>query len=126
MPKPVTIPLKEPIESHHGLVKEIVVRPPTWGDVMGTGSPYTVHFDKEGKPFLVYDEAALAHYCDVLVVEPKNKLILEGEVGLADTMAVREAVVNFFLAAAGAGGGSKTSRKNSSSTSDGDQTQSAA
>ena len=126
MAKNITIPFDKPLEGHDGMVTGITIRPPTWSDVMGVGSPYTVHFDKENSPFIVYDEAALAHYCEVLVVEPKQMLAIESEIELKTTLEVREKIVNFFLVAAGAAGGSKTSPKNSSSNSDGNQTQLAA
>lgn len=124
MSKTVRIELAQPLAGHHGEISALVLRAPTWSDVMGVGSPYTIHRDKEDKPFLVYDEAAIAHYAEACLVEPRDPLLVQG-LCLADTLKVREAVVDFFLAAAGAGGGSSTSSKNSSSNSDGSRTGSA-
>jgi len=118
MSKTVTIPLDEPFAGHKGMTQQLVLRRPNWSDVMGVGAPYTIHSDKEGKGFLVYDEAAIAHYAEALLIEPADTALVSASVGLRDTMKVREAIVDFFLAAAGAGGGSGTSPKSSSSTSD--------
>lgn len=117
MSKTVTIPLSEPITEHRKTYTEIVVREPTWADIIGVGAPYTIHRDREDKAFLVYDETAIAHYVEACVVEPST--ILMDKVGMREALAVREAIVGFFLAAAvgtGAAAGSTTSPTNSGST----------
>lgn len=117
MSKTITIPLAEPIVEHGKTHTAIVLREPIWADILGTGAPYTVHRDKEGQPFLIYDEAAIAHYVERCVVEP-SVLLLEGA-HMRDALAVREAIIDFFLVAAvgsTAAGGSKTSPTNSGST----------
>lgn len=113
MSKTITIPLTEPITRHGKTHAAIVLRKPVWSDIIGVGAPYTIHRDKEDKPFLVYDEAAIAHYVERCVVEP-GLLDLE-EADMADALAVREAVVDFFLAAGRGGAGSTTSPKSSGS-----------
>lgn len=114
MQKNVVIPLPEPISGHRGPIVEVELRPPVWGDVMGVGSPYTVHRDKEDRAFLVYDEAAIAHYAEALVVNAPALLFEKAP--LSVTLQVREAIVDFFLAAERAAAGSMTSPKSCGST----------
>ncbi|MCF4130255.1 hypothetical protein [Methylobacterium sp. SyP6R] len=94
----VTIPLTTPIQWHRDLVREIVLREPTWDDIMPIGHPVTLHSSPEGVQIPVENPAAIMHYAERCVVEPMDMNFLS-QLGLRDTMRVRQAILDFFLSA---------------------------
>ena len=89
---------REPISGHREMVTELVLRPPSGPEYMRIGEPCEVMPDPKGKPVVVDNDAAIAAYFEVCVVEPKDKLLLD-QLGLADAMDVKDEIIGFFGAA---------------------------
>jgi hypothetical protein len=101
MPKTITVKLRTPIVGHGAPVTEVIVREPAGKDLMELGEPYSfIRTPKEGVPiFNEYVEIVQA-YIQRCVTAPKaDWLLLEGQLSLIDALAVKEALLGFFLAA---------------------------
>ena len=109
-----TVPLRRPIKDHGGLVHAVVLREPTWDEVMTHGHPYSVHVSPEGAQIVVENHAAILAYAEACVVEPSSALCLSA-LGLHDTFAVRQAILDFFRTAEPGVADSNTSPETSSS-----------
>nr|USU32911.1 hypothetical protein NG677_04210 [Methylobacterium sp. OTU13CASTA1] len=96
----IRIPLAEPIQGAKGPVETLVLRQPRWNDIMPVGSPYTIHQTPDGARFMVENHGAIEHYARECLVEPDDARLLE-QIGLHDTMQVREAVLDFFTPGSG-------------------------
>ncbi len=125
MTKTVTITLEKPIEGHEGSIRQVVLREPRYGDIMGHGQPYSVHNGPDGEPLVLYDQDAITHYVEACCVTPPEATLLR-QLGMRDTFAVRRAVLGFFLPGAEADGGSKASPPTSGSAAASSPTPSAA
>jgi hypothetical protein len=103
-----TIPLKKPLISPEGPVKQIVLREPTFTEYLVHGDPYTIAASAgTGTPFMVENPEVIATYIRVCLVEPKDPAILEqGKARLARE--VKEAVLAFFRPDVETGEGSAT------------------
>lgn len=120
-----TIELEKPITGHEGEIRKIVLREPTYREVMPNGSPYQVHDTDDGQSVVLYDNEKIRAYAEACLIEPKESDLLK-QLGLRDTMKLREAVLRFFLPPASADAGSATSQKSSGSTAASPPTPSAA
>jgi hypothetical protein len=98
MAKTQTIKLSQPIVGHGSPITEVTVREPTAGQYWANGEPITWSSSKEGVYFRVENDAAIKAYVELCVVEPKDPLLL-GQMTLADAMAVKDAVLGFFIQA---------------------------
>lgn len=105
-PLEITVSLLEPLAGHGGQVKEVKMRPPTHADLMALGDPYVVITLADGKPHVVTEPKTLGEYIGRCLVSP-DPLILE-KMGLADSMRVRKAFVDFFEMALALSAGLKT------------------
>ncbi|MEN3239017.1 hypothetical protein PUR29_36890 [Methylobacterium ajmalii] len=112
----VTIPLTRPVDGHRGEIREVILREPTWGDVMPVGNPYTIHHSPEGVPIVVENPAIIEHYLERCVVEPMHYNLLTN-CNLRDALRVRQALLDFFLNAEPGDAASNTSPGTSSSSS---------
>lgn len=97
MSKNVTITLVEPIVGHT-TIKEIVLRPPGLLEYAAIGDPAAMMRADNDVLQIVENDAAIARYVDCCIVEPADKLLLE-QVGLEDAMAIKEAILDFFVKA---------------------------
>lgn len=112
----VTIQLSEPVVGHQGPITEVVLRPPSLPQYLAIGEPWSVVPAPDGREgAVVENDAAIAAYGEACVAEPRDKLLL-GQIGLADAMAIKDAILDFFVAARQARR-SPTSPTSSSSTS---------
>lgn len=109
-----TITLETPIEGHEGPIREVEFREPKYRDIVGYGAPYSVHSVAGGEEVTIINEAELAHYIEACCVRPKEPDLLR-QLSMADSFAVRRAVLGFFLRPAKAGSGSKASPETSGS-----------
>ena len=126
MAKPVRISLPEPIESHRGMIREIVLREPTYDEYISCGGePYTIGQSEEGALFSIEKPDVIWAYVETCMVEPQDKLLL-GELPWRVAREVRKAILGFFQAPAEASGPSPTSSTTSSSSSTSPSTPSAA
>lgn len=95
--QPVTVPLNEPIEGHEGKVTSITVRPATYATIMRLGEPYTTVRTKDGAIYALEDPATINAYLEAMVDEKAVALL--PQLGMADTLALKKAVLDFFASA---------------------------
>lgn len=116
-----TIPLKKPLQGPNGLVvKEIVLREPTFDEYLENGDPYTVAASQSGIPFMVENADVISKYVNICVVEPKDPQILRSQGGARVAREIKEALLSFFHPDAPAEEDLATSQTNSSSEASGD------
>jgi len=114
----------------HAVVKHLEFREPRWDDIMDLGDPY-VWTDKPGSPGYVVPtpipEVCKA-YAERLIAngdKPGDPLLLP-RLGIRDSFAVRDAIMDFFLSVdPKVLAGSTPSQTNSSSTANSESTPSA-
>lgn len=94
----VTIKLTEPIEAPAGQVVEVVLRAPKFPDIMLLGEPAAFARSEGGMIFQAEKDEVVAAYIRRLLVEPKDPALLN-QIGLADSLQLKEAVFGFFKAA---------------------------
>jgi hypothetical protein len=79
-------------------ITQIVLRPPKFLDVQMLGEPAAFARSEGGLVFTSEKDDVIHGYIERLMIEPKDKALL-GQVGLADTLQLREAIFDFFKAA---------------------------
>jgi hypothetical protein len=99
MEKSVTIKLVEPIIAHQGAVREITVKAPGLPLYQQYGNPYEFLPTDDGKSVYVENDRAIEAYMKACVVPPDDDPLLLDQVGLQDAIALREAILGFFVAA---------------------------
>jgi hypothetical protein len=92
------ITLTAPLLTHDGPVSEIVLREPRGTDFFALGEPVTLTRDDTGTLYYVENAATIAAYVDRCVSEPVTPAALKG-LALADAIAVKAAVLDFFMLA---------------------------
>lgn len=97
MAKERRVPLSAPIGAHGELVKEVVLREPRASDFFSLGDPFVWAQNADGSMFPVENSEAIRAYLDRCVVSPDP--LLMGQIGLADAMAVKAAMLDFFVQA---------------------------
>ena len=99
-----TITLLEPIEAPGSgstaamQIKEIVLREPKFPDIMKLGEPSAFGRSEGGIMFTSDKDDVIEAYIKRLMIEPKDTALLN-QVGMADTIQLREAVFDFFKVA---------------------------
>lgn len=101
MGKTVRIPLDKPLKGHHGSIDHVIVREPSYDEYLLHGDPYVYLPLKEGGWFRSDSTEVLAAYVGILVVEPKDKLLLS-QGGFELARSIKDAVLSFFLPVAAA------------------------
>lgn len=96
--KTVTIPLAAPIVGHNGPIAQVVVKEPTGRDYFTLGEPSVWARNADGTSYVVENTEVLEKYIERCIAEPTDPLLLS-QLGLADAMKIREAVLDFFGAA---------------------------
>jgi len=98
MPLPdITIPLTDPIDGHSGKITSIRLREPKYPVIMALGRPVTTIRTQEGAVYQTQDPEIIKRYAEKMVddtVAPVLHLL-----GMADTLALQDAVLDFFTAA---------------------------
>ncbi len=93
--KKVTVELLEP--KLEGELTRVVLREPKLADYMAHGEPVSAA-SSAGAVFPVENDAAIRGYLYACAIEPDNRAYLDN-LGLADAMRVKEALLDFFAAA---------------------------
>lgn len=101
------ITLVHPVEGHHGLVKQIALRPPVFREVMNFGEPSSRGYQRTGDVVYVADNwdvirqyaQALLRHPPVGSTEPRLDAILLENLSLEDTLQIKEAITSFFTVA---------------------------
>jgi hypothetical protein len=97
--QPAEVVLTEPITTHDGPCSKVVFRSPKYGDVFALGEPQAYAVDPEsGLLFTSNRDDVIEKYVRRCVIEPKDAALLE-QCNLADSLAIREAILGFFEAA---------------------------
>lgn len=112
-----TVQLVDPINTHDGKIAAVEFRPPTATEYWDLGDPVIWAQNPDGSLFPVENSDLMRRYIQRLCVVPKDPLLLE-QMSLADGMAVKAAVHDFFSEARSA---SIAAALRSSGTSDGAQ-----
>jgi hypothetical protein len=103
MANKLKITLLEPIVGHGGMVKEIWLREPTARELMSFGDPWSRAFSRDGLVFQSENVEIVKQYVDACVVYdspgPKVDELLLEQLGLADGLRVKDAVLGFFTSA---------------------------
>jgi hypothetical protein len=119
MRETIVIPLKEPLKGPNGLlVKQIVLREPTFDEYLAFDDPYTVMQSREGTPYVVENNEAIKNYIARCMVEPKDPALCS-QLGVRVGQQVKRAMLSFFRDDAPVKEGSVTSATNSSSETSG-------
>ena len=115
----VTIPLKNPIKGPNGaLFHEIVLREPTFDEVLAHDDPYTVAVSPGGIPFVVENHEVIRSFVDICLVSPSDPALLQ-QGGMHLARKVRQTVLGFFRPDAAESADSKTSPTKSRSRASG-------
>lgn len=93
--KKVIIPLDEPLVWHEGTVSEIILREPTFNDVMELGDLSTIALSQEGTRVVVENTGTYAEYLKRCLVQPANVAALE-QVSGRTAIKVRRVIDGFF------------------------------
>lgn len=109
MSKHVTIDLVEPIQGHGPDIRQLVYRKPKYRDIALVGAPYNFVTPKNGEPMFVENNEAIDHYAQALLVEPKEFSLIESQLGVRDTFAVRSTIMGFFTQPDAGSGDTKNS-----------------
>lgn len=91
----VTIKLTTPIEGGEGQITEIVLREPRYGDVMLLGEPAAYARSEGGLVYTAERDGIIRSYVERLLVKPNDPALLL-QCSLADSLALKEAVFDFF------------------------------
>lgn len=119
MAETVTIPLKTPIKGPNGaLFKEIVLREPTFDEVLDHDDPYTVAVSPGGIPFVVENHEVIRSFVGICLVSPTDPALLR-QGGMHVARKVKQAVLGFFRPDAAGSAGSKNLRTKSRSPASG-------
>lgn len=100
MSKTITVALPEAVETHQGHVTEALFREPVARDYFALGEPVQAVRGADGEVFVVEKDAVIEGYLQRLVQAPIDPVILGG-MSMANAMACREAILNFFGKARG-------------------------
>lgn len=97
MAKTKTVVLSEPIEGHDDArFSRLVFREPTYRELMALGEPTARAYDVgHGMAYSADKDEVIRQYAEKLLVEPADALLLN-QLGLADALRVKEAVLDFF------------------------------
>jgi hypothetical protein len=93
----IKIKLAKPIEGHDVKITEIEMREPNGRDFFELGEPIAWAQNKAGLAFTADKEEVILAYAERLLVGVDPLLL--GQLSLKDAIAVRNAVVDFFVAA---------------------------
>ncbi len=91
----IRIPLTRPVPGHHGDVRELVLREPTFNDFMDLGDPYQIAQSPEGSNFAIVDPEVVRGYFERMLIEPKHPELLTNA-SIKDAQAVQAAILRFF------------------------------
>ncbi len=98
MPKTVTVELKDPFDGHGGKVTKAVVREPFGREYAQFGDPFVYARTDAKVTVSAENDIAIKNYIEHCIVEP-DPLLAMSLMSLRDMMAVKEAVLDFFLVA---------------------------
>lgn len=122
---PLVLPLIEPITGHT-VIREVRLRRPSAREILSRGYPYTVQSTADGRSIFIENDDAIAFYCEACIADGQDKAGILAQLGMEDTLALRERVIDFFIAAEMKKRGFAASSTGSSSGSAGSPTSSSA
>jgi hypothetical protein len=96
MAKEKRVALKSPLSGHGELIREVVLREPRAADLWSIGEPFVWARNADGSMLPIENNDAIRTYIERCCASPDPLLL--GGLSLADAMAVKEAVLGFFVA----------------------------
>ncbi len=99
MSQRVTIALSTPLVGHAGPITDVVLREPTAGEYFSLGEVSTIARTGDGGFYTIDLPETRKAYIEACIVEPKDKVLVLGQLSLTDGMKVAEAIDRFLLAA---------------------------
>lgn len=87
------VKLSRRYEAHGKVFDAVTVREPLWSVILKLGEPYEVQ-RAAGSNVIIENTSTVAAYVNHCIVEPGAECC--GELGVKDTRAVRDAVLDFF------------------------------
>lgn len=104
MPLPtIDIPLADPIDGHKGKITSITLHEPKYPVIMALGRPVTTIRTKEGAVYQTQDPEIIKRYAESMVDQETVRPVMH-LLGMADSLALADAVIDFFTAALAATG----------------------
>lgn len=92
----VTIVLKKPIKGPNGLVvANVILREPTFDDVMELGDPYMIAVTQSKVPFQVENTEVIKAYLTLCLVEPKDPALLK-QINARTAIEIKDKLLAFF------------------------------
>lgn len=93
----LTVPIEGPgtDENQSGQIKEIVLREPKFRDIMLLGEPAAFARSDGGMIYQAEKDDVIAAYIERLLIAPQDPALLN-QLGVADTMQLKDAVFSFF------------------------------
>ena len=96
MANEVRIPVLAGLITHGGIIKEVVLQPPSFDDYIELGDITTWGRTPDKTLFTVENTEVLREYIKRCLVQPKNDPLALGQGGLKLARAVKGAVIGFF------------------------------
>lgn len=87
------IPLTRQYEAHGEVFRSVVIREPRWEDYLALGEPYEMQ-RAAGQDVVIENTETIAAYVKRCIVSPGAEKM--GDLGVADSRKVRDAVIDFF------------------------------
>ncbi|RNJ49360.1 hypothetical protein [Methylocystis hirsuta] len=94
-----TVPLRKALETHKGLVKELVLNEPTARPFIKYGEPFIMRFGNDGMKEVSFDNKAVIGF--LVDMTGHDELVLEG-LSARDYTEVRTKLVNMLQESTGA------------------------
>lgn len=96
MANTVTIALKTPIKGPNGVsITEVILREPTFDDVMVLGDPYMIAVTQSKVPFQVENTEVIRSYLELCLEQPKDPALLK-QIGAAKAIEIKDKLLAFF------------------------------
>src|SRR5258708_38048210 len=92
-----SVPLSKPIKGPNGTsFKEVVLREPSYDEIVEIGDPYFIAMTRDNVPFQVENAEAIKSYLARCIESPKDVALL-GQLKARDVVAVKDKLLAFFL-----------------------------
>ena len=98
----MTVKLATPVVVHEKVITEIDLREPSGGEYVRLGDPRVLVRSQTGSGYFVEQNDVISQYVEKCIVAPADagvKAALTQLLSLEDMMAIKMAILNFFLVA---------------------------
>lgn len=99
MARKITIPLSEPrVDITGQTISEVVLRPPTSGELFAIGEPWVRHDRPDGGFVIIENIDVIRAYIEALVEKPESTAVINA-LAFEDGLALKAEILNFFVVA---------------------------